>query len=316
MLDTAKMSQQAPRGRLAPSPTGRMHLGNARTFLVAWLAVRGEGGRLIMRIEDLDGPRVLPGAESAMLGDLWWLGLDWDEGPDSTGSQALYRQSERTGLYEDALAKLRQENRAFPCACSRAELESAASAPHDEGDGPVYPGTCRDLSEDEVVTRAHARGRKVAWRFRAEAHPISFSDRIFGAQQRNVDDFVLMRADGVPSYQLAVTVDDLAMGITQVVRGADLLGSTARQLALMAVFKGQAPTYAHVPLVLSPEGTRLAKRNRPVALEDLRNQGITANTVRSQLARSLGIACDEYAKPPDLVAQFSFDKINIRAWTP
>jgi glutamyl-tRNA synthetase len=293
-----------------------MHLGNARTFLAAWLAVRGAGGRLIMRIEDLDRPRVLPGAESALLSDLHWLGLDWDEGPDSAGPQAPYRQSERFGLYRDALENLRQENRAFPCACSRAELEGAASAPHDDADGPVYPGTCRDLSEDDVMARAQARGRKVAWRFRADTRPISFSDGVFGAQQRIVDDFVLMRADGVPSYQLAVTVDDLAMGITQVVRGADLLGSTARQLALMGVLKGQAPTYAHVPLVLAPEGIRLAKRNRPIALEDLRNQGMSANTLRLQLARSLGIVCDEYAEPAALVAQFSFNKLNTHPWTP
>lgn len=293
-----------------------MHLGNARTFLAAWLAIRAAGGRLIMRIEDLDGPRVIPGAESALQGDLRWLGLDWDEGPDTPGSHGPYRQSERFELYREVLEKLRREKRAFPCACSRAELEGAASAPHDDTDGRAYPGTCLELSEDDVVKRAQALGRKVAWRFRADARPVSFSDGVFGAQQRIVDDFVLMRADGVPSYQLAVTVDDLAMGITQVVRGADLLGSTARQLALMGVLGGQAPSYAHIPLVLSPEGTRLAKRNRPIALEDLRNQGMSANTVRSQLARSLGIVCDEYAEPTELVARFSFDKVNPHPWTP
>jgi glutamyl-tRNA synthetase len=291
-----------------------MHLGNARTFFVAWLAIRSTGGRLIMRIEDIDRQRVMPLSESALVDDLRWLGLDWDEGPDGTGEYGPYRQSERLSLYREALEKLRLAGRAFPCACSRAELESAASAPHGDGDGPVYPGTCRNLGEDEVVALARKRNRNVAWRFRASEEPLRFSDAVFGPQQKASDDFVLMRADGVPSYQLAVTVDDLAMGITQVVRGADLLGSTARQLALINVLGGNAPSYAHVPLVLSPEGTRLAKRNRPTALRDLRQQGVSASALRAQLGRSLGIPCGAEVEPLELVTQFSFDRLSTQEW--
>jgi len=291
-----------------------MHLGNARTFLVAWLANRKAGGQMVLRIEDIDRQRVLPQGEQGLLEDLRWLGLDWDEGPDGGGAHGPYRQSERFALYREALEKLRQAGRAFPCACSRAELEGIASAPHNDGDGPAYPGTCRDRDEAEVVARAKKLGRNVAWRFRADGVPLTFSDAVFGPQQKVADDFVLMRADGVPSYQLAVTVDDLAMGITQVVRGADLLGSTARQLALMNVLGGTAPGYAHVPLVLSPEGTRLAKRNRPTALRELRQQGHSAAVLRAQLCHSLGLPCGEAVEASEIADGFAFDRLSTQEW--
>src|SRR5687767_9355319 len=204
------------RGRLAPSPTGRMHWGTARTALVAWLRARSAGGALVMRIEDLDPPRVVPGAAEEIMRELRWLGLDWDEGPDVGGPHGPYVQSQRFDRYEAALAQLQAQGALFPCTCSRKELAALASAPHGEGDlGPRYPGTC---------LRNPIRGdRPAALRFRM-ARGEAFDDALRGSQpEREPDDFVVKRADGVYAYQLAVVVDDIAMGITEVVRGDDLL---------------------------------------------------------------------------------------------
>jgi len=281
------------RGRYAPSPTGRLHLGNARTALLAWLDARSRGGAFILRVEDLDHARVPAGAEQAVLDDLAWLGLDWDEGPDRGGPFAPYRQSERGGRYDAAIDRLLAAGRAFPCACSRADVARAAQAPHEaDEDGPRYPGTCRGLAADEVRARAAAQGRAPAIRFAGGGERIDFVDDIHGAvpaDAAGLDDFVLRRADGTAAYQLAVVVDDAAMAVTRVVRGDDLLRSTPRQIALTRALGLPAPAFAHVPLVLTASGERLAKRTRPEAVADLRARGLPPAAVIGALAASAGL---------------------------
>ena len=286
-----------------------MHLGNARTALLAWLDARAAGGAFVMRVEDLDAPRVVPGAEARILEELAWLGLDWDEGPDRGGPFAPYRQSERAARYDEAARALLAKGAAFECACSRAEVVRAASAPHPGEEGPRYPGTCRDLLPGEAAARAKSAGRAPVLRFRAGAAE-PFRDRLHGECAGEVDDFVIRRADGVASYQLAVTVDDAAMGVTHVVRADDLLDSTPRQLALYRALGLRAPSFAHVPLVLAPEGERLAKRNRPAALGELRGSGVEPEVVAGALAASAGlIARGTRIAARDLVASFDLARI-------
>jgi glutamyl-tRNA synthetase len=267
------------RGRLAPSPTGRIHFGTARTALIAWLRARSRGGQLVLRMEDLDGPRVVPNAAEAMLDDLGWLGLDWDEGPDRGGPHAPYVQSGRSALYDAALARLVADGQCFECSCSRRELQASSSAPHGEL-GPRYPGTCRNGPVHPERPRA--------LRFRMEAGE-PFVDALCGPQPASAgDDFVVRRADGLYAYQLAVVVDDIAMGISEVVRGDDLLSSTPRQLALYQALGAEPPRFAHVPLVLGPDGERLAKRHGASAIADFRAAGWSAERMIGALCHSLG----------------------------
>jgi glutamyl-tRNA synthetase len=294
------------RGRFAPSPTGAMHLGNARTALLAWLDARSRGGRMLLRIEDLDRARVPAGAEQGVLDDLAWLGLDWDEGP--------YRQSERTARYDAAVDVLVAAGRAFPCACSRADVARAASAPHaEDDDGPRYPGTCRGKPADEVRALAAARGRAPSIRFDGRGERIPFDDEIHGRVDPDpggVDDFVLRRADGVAAYQLAVVVDDAAMGVTRVVRGDDLLRSTPRQIALHRAFGFAPPAFAHVPLLLNPGGERLAKRTRPESVASMRSRSLSAGAIVGTLAASVGLApAGAHIRAADLIAGFGFDRL-------
>jgi glutamyl-tRNA synthetase len=280
------------RGRFAPSPTGPLHLGNARTALLSWLAARAAGGSYIMRVEDLDGPRVRPGMEACILEELRWLGLDWDEGPDVGGPSGPYRQSERRERYAAALAQLRAAGAIYPCFCTRGEIAAAAQAPHGPGDeGPRYPGTCGALTADEV--RARAARRPPAWRLRVAAGEVAFEDGVHGAQRRDVlaetGDFVVARADGIPAYQLAVVVDDAAMGVEEVVRGDDLLGSTGRQLLLYRALGLTPPRFAHVPLVNGEDGARLAKRHGALSLGELRARGADPRAVVGLLAASAGL---------------------------
>ena len=281
------------RGRFAPSPTGQLHLGNARTALLAWLDARSAGGAFLMRIEDLDRARVQPGAEAQQLAELAWLGIDWDEGPDHGGPFAPYRQSERTARYDAAIERLLASKRAFLCACSRADVARAASAPHDDTAAePRYPGTCRDADPADVVARAAAQGRAPAVRFAGGGQRIDFLDEVHGAvasEAGGVDDFVLRRADGTAAYQLAVVVDDAAMEVTRVVRGDDLLRSTPRQIALYRALELTPPAFAHVPLVVTSGGERLAKRTRPAALASLRERGVAPEAVIGALAASAGL---------------------------
>lgn len=293
------------RGRFAPSPTGRVHLGTARTALVAWLRARARGGRFVMRIEDLDAPRTVPGSAQAILDDLGWLGLDWDEGPDVGGPHGPYVQSARFAEYEAALAALRRDGQLYPCTCSRREIAELASAPH--GEEPIYPGTCRDGP-------THPE-RTPSWRFRlpeAEAFVDGFHGAI--ADGLGPGDFVVRRADGVFSYQLAVVVDDIAMGITEVVRGDDLLSSTPRQRALHRALGHVPPAFAHVPLVRGPDGERLGKRHGSTAIAARRDAGADPRALVATLARSLGLVPEEvtHASPRELVGIARFDALVDR----
>lgn len=286
------MNAQAVRGRFAPSPTGALHLGNLRTALLAWLFARKAGGSFVLRVEDLDVPRVRPRAISQMLDDLVWLGLDWDEGPSIGGPFGPYFQGARHAVYEAALAHLRAQNLIYPCYCSRAELNRLASAPQQGEEAPHYPGTCRNLTSDERRKR-ESNGERASLRFRAPATPIRYIDTIAGEQVEPVadvvGDFVVRRSDGIIAYQLAVVVDDALMGISQVVRGADLLGSTARQLALYDAMGYLRPReYAHVPLLYDMSGERLAKRDGSVGLDQVRKEGISPEHVLGALAASAG----------------------------
>ena len=301
------------RGRFAPSPTGPLHLGNARTALLSWLAARAGGGRYAMRVEDLDMARVRPGLEARILDELRWLGMDWDEGPDVGGPAAPYRQSERLAGYAEALGRLRAAGLVYPCFCSRAEVAAAAHAPHGPSDeGPRYPGTCAALSTEEARHRSLAR--KPSWRFRAQAGPVRFEDGVHGPcavdVAAEVGDFVVARADGVPAYQLAVVVDDAAMGITDVVRGDDLLASTGRQLLLYRALGAAPPRFAHVPLVVGADGERLAKRHGALSLGELRTRGADPREVAGLLAELSGLApAGARVAPADLVAGFSLARL-------
>jgi glutamyl-tRNA synthetase len=281
-----------PRGRYAPSPTGELHLGNLRTALLAWLFARSAGGQFVLRIEDLDRPRVRPGAAEGMLRDLRWLGLDWDEGPDIGGTHAPYAQSERQALYEQSLRRLQEAGLLYPCYCSRADIASAASAPQGD-EGPRYPGTCRHLGEAQ--RRQHeANHRRPSLRFRVpDERIVTFDDLLPGRQRQHVQraagDFIVLRADGIFAYQLAVVVDDALMRINQVVRGADLLSSTARQILLYEALGFPIPTFAHVPLMLDAGGQRLAKRAGSAGLEALRAAGASPARVVGELAASCGL---------------------------
>jgi glutamyl-tRNA synthetase len=281
-----------PRGRYAPSPTGELHLGNLRTALLAWLFARCSRGKYVLRIEDLDRPRVRPGAVEGMLRDLRWLGLDWDEGPDIGGPFAPYMQSERHAIYEQQLRRLQDAGLLYPCYCSRADIARVASASQDD-EGPRYPGTCRYLTEEQ--RRQHeAGGRRPSLRFRVDGERIvSFDDILLGRRaqqvQRAVGDFIVLRSDGLFAYQFAVVVDDALMGINQVVRGADLLSSTARQILLYEALGFPVPTFAHVPLMMDAAGRRLAKRDLSAGLEPLRATGATPGMVVGQLAASCAL---------------------------
>jgi glutamyl-tRNA synthetase len=299
------------RGRYAPSPTGPLHLGNLRTALLAWLFARAAGGAFILRMEDLDLPRVRPGAASQVLADLRWLGLDWDEGPNLGGPLGPYVQSQRAALYAAALGRLQARGLLYPCYCTRGELARLASAPQTPSDEPPpYPGTCRDLSPRERAAR-EASGRRPALRFRAPEGTIHFTDQVAGPiaedVSRTVGDFVVRRSDGVMAYQLAVVVDDALMGITQVVRGADLLASTARQLALFDALGYPRPThFAHVPLVVTNSGERLSKRADAEGLAGPRARGLSAPQIVGALAASADLCpADTPATPRDLLATFN-----------
>ena len=248
------------RGRFAPSPTGTLHLGNLRTALLAWLFARTAGARFLVRIEDLDQGRVIAGSAERQLRDLRALGIDRD-------GDVVF-QSHRHDAYEAALARLRADGRLYECFCTRAEIRAAASAPHGPLPEGAYPGTCLQLSEAER-RRKRAGGRPPALRVRADAARVGFTDRVHGAQEGVVDDFVVRRNDGAPAYNLAVIVDDAWQRIGQVVRGDDLLDSTPRQIFLAEALGLEPPSYAHVPLVLGPDGARLAKRHGAVTLDDL-----------------------------------------------
>ncbi|MGH2508008.1 MAG: tRNA glutamyl-Q(34) synthetase GluQRS [Ktedonobacteraceae bacterium] len=280
------------RGRYAPSPTGTLHLGNLRTALLAWLFARGADGEFVLRIEDLDRARVRVGATAHMLADLRWLGLDWHEGPDVGGPHTPYMQSERQAIYTMYLQRLQALGLVYPCYCSRAEIARVASAPHGD-DGPAYPGTCRHLSTARRQQYERS-GRQPALRLRVDdTRVVTFTDLVVGPVrqqvQQTVGDFILRRADGIFAYQFAVVVDDGLMGINQVVRGADLLTSTARQILLFEALHFPVPTFVHVPLWLDCIGRRLSKRVESAGLAPLQSGGAAPDHVVGQLAASCGL---------------------------
>ena len=274
------MSESAGyRGRLAPSPTGYLHLGHARTFWIAQERARAAGGTLILRNDDLDGPRCRPEFVAAMLEDLRWFGLRWSEGPDLGGSLAPYGQSLRMPRYVEAFERLRAGGLIYPCTCSRQDVRRALTAPHQGEEEPVYPGTCRAVS-------AERERAGVNWRFRIpDGENVKFIDGHFGLQQsvagEDFGDFLVWRKDDFPSYQLACTVDDAEMRITEVVRGADLITSTFRQLLLYRAIGWPVPAFFHCPLVNDEHGQRLAKRHDALSLRTLRAQGRAPEELRT-----------------------------------
>lgn len=301
------------RGRLAPSPTGYLHLGNAWSFLLCWLAVRAVGGQVVLRMEDIDPERSRPEYVEAIMRDLTWLGLDWDEGPDVGGRHAPYVQSKRLERYAEAIGSVSDRGQVYPCYCTRKELKMMASAPHAEDRGPTYPGTCLLLDRAERLAR-EAQGRKPSLRLHGE-DVISFVDRIQGSFRFGWDesggDFPLRRSDGVVSYQLAVAVDDLDQKISLVVRGQDILSSTPRQIMLIRLLGGKEPRYAHVPLVLDHHGERLAKRHKALELRALRESGVAARAIVGWLGRQAGFLPELMpVSPRELVHMFSWRKVS------
>jgi glutamyl-tRNA synthetase len=290
-----------------------MHVGNARTALLAWLQARRDGGRFILRMEDIDKPRSRPDLARSILEDLRWLGLDWDEGPDVGGPSAPYTQSEREDLYREALRRLQAGGWLYPCYCSRAELQAVASAPHGLAEeGPRYAGTCRRLTLAERQERA-ASGKRPSLRFALPDRPVAFTDLAAGPQVFPAGaggDFIVHRADGIFAYQLAVVVDDAAMAVTDVLRGADLLDSTPRQLLLYEALSLEPPRFAHVPLLYGPDGTRLSKRHGSVTLAGIRAAGTSPEHVTGVLAHLSGLLDrPEPVQPADLIARFDLDRV-------
>jgi glutamyl-tRNA synthetase len=275
------------RGRLAPSPTGYLHLGHARTFWIAQARAQAAGGVLVLRNEDLDPQRSKPEFVRAMIEDLRWFGFDWQEGPDRGGPFGPYHQSERGELYRAALAQLQTAGLVYPCTCSRKELQRVAQAPHAADEELIYPGTCRPRGRGELAdTRASQPQPRAHWRFQVpDGETIAFQDGAQGPQAfvagRDFGDFVVWRGDDVPAYQLAVVVDDSAMRVSEVVRGADLLLSTARQLLLYRALGLRPPAFCHCPLLTDEHGVRLAKRHDALSLRALRAKGLSPAQIRA-----------------------------------
>lgn len=295
--------------RLAPSPTGALHLGNARTFLVNYLLARQNNWRILLRVEDLDGPRVKPHATHQMIDELQWLGLQWQP-------PVIY-QSQRADAYRQALDHLVQLAAAYPCVCSRKDIEHAASAPH-AGDADItYPGTCRDRFATARDAALHT-GRPVAWRLRVPDHPIEFHDQFAGPQSfdlsRTGGDFVILKHDGTAAYQLAVVVDDAASGVNAIVRGDDLLDSAVRQIHLRRLLGlSNDVRYWHLPLVVGPDGRRLAKRHGDTRLAYYRDHGATPHRVLGLLAFWCGLLDRRRdIDMADLLAKFDLSRLASR----
>ena len=300
------MSERPLIGRLAPSPTGKQHLGNARTFLIAWLSCRSRGGEVLLRVEDIDSPRVKPEATQQIFDDLRWLGLTWDGTPEL--------QTHRLPIYEAYLRRLQERELVYPCTCTRSDILAAASAPHLEHEGPAYPGTCAGRN----VSDARSLDRPYAWRFRV-SESSTFEDGFLGETFIDLEkvggDFVVWKSANAPAYQLAVVVDDALQGVTEVVRGDDLVPSTPRQLLLYRAFGWEAPRFVHVPLVVGPDGGRLAKRHGDARLSAFRDRGMASETLLGWLAWSCG-----WLKEPtpvsaeELIPRFDLRRVPKAAW--
>lgn len=300
-------------GRLAPSPTGAQHVGNARTYLLAWLSIRSRGGRVILRMEDIDSPRIKPGAAEQAMDDLRWLGLDWEEGPDLGGPHSPYVQTRRIERYQSALEQLKSAELVYPCTCTRSDVAAAASAPHVGQEGPRYPGTCSMRSVKDAFELT-AAGRPFAWRFRTSPERHELHDLVAGVRTCNVaeelGDFVVYKSAGSPAYQLAVVVDDMAMNVTEVLRGDDLLPSAFRQLELYQAFAAKPPVFAHVPLVIGEDGCRLAKRHGDTRISWLRERQVPPERLVGFLAWSAGLLPTAApTNPQELLARFQLAQV-------
>lgn len=300
------------RGRFAPTPSGPLHIGNAFAALLAWLQMRSAGGALVLRMEDIDRQRSKSAWAGQIVDDLRWLGLDWEEGPDTGGPYGPYCQSDRLPLYAEALAALLRAGLLYPCHCSRSELLSVAEAPHGiASEGPAYPGTCRTLTEVERIRRRSLK--TPSFRFALPGRDVPFTDLVLGPQLSPAGaggDFVVRRADGLVAYQLAVVVDDAAMCITDVLRGADLLDSTPRQILLYEALGLAPPRFAHVPLLVGPDGRRLAKRAGDMSVASLRASGVPPERLIGWLAHAGGlIARSEPVRPAELASSFRIESI-------
>ena len=294
-------------GRLAPSPTGTQHVGNARTYLIAWLSARRQSGTILLRIEDIDSPRVKPDAAHLIMEELQWLGLNWDIGP--------IVQTKRLSKYQQALELLKRHELVYPCTCTRKDIEQAASAPHLEHELPPYPGTCakRCVSDANAI-----QDRPFSWRFRASSPVPSFNDLVHGRILPRVEfggDFVVWKNNDTPAYQLAVVVDDADSGVTEVIRGDDLIPSTPRQIMLYQALQLPLPQFGHVPLVVGSDGRRLAKRHGDWRLATLRQQGWTREKLLGVLAWSCHWQADTHPVSLDeLQDNFTFEAIPRQPW--
>ncbi len=311
--DRGPAASRVAASRLAPSPTGAQHLGNARTYLVAYWSARAANAQLILRIEDIDSPRVKPGASEQAVADLRWLGIEWDQGPDVGGPHAPYVQTRRTRFYDEALQRLIEQDSVYPCTCTRRDIETAASAPHVGDEGPIYPGTCA------LWRRGHSLPEfgSYCWRFRSRSTPLSFEDTLAGQQtctpQTDLGDFPITRKTGEAAYQLAVVVDDAAMGVTEVVRGNDLIASTFRQLELYDALGFAPPTFAHVPLVVGTDGRRLAKRHGDTRLSQYREAGMCPIEIVHWAASTAGLISEPLG-PTDDIANLQRQIIREFRW--
>ncbi len=295
------------RGRYAPSPTGYLHIGNARTALAAWLHTRSQNGEFVLRIEDLDSQRSKPKYIEANITELRWLGVDWDEGPDVSGKYQPYIQSQRHDLYQTALEHLQDNHYLFECYLSRKDLQDIASAPHEKQS--VYGDTERKLN-DQVKHQKKLEGKIPSLRFGVKPQTLQYTDLLQGKQffssVHDVGDFIVKRADGEWAYQLAVVVDDIAMNITEVVRGDDLLNSTASQLLLYKAFGATPPNFMHVPLLADETGQRMSKRKGSLTLSALKEKSVKAQRLIGLLAFSLGILDKvQEIEAKDLISHYS-----------
>lgn len=312
--ESERSGTRGTRGRYAPSPTGLLHIGNARTALVAWLSARSRHGTFVLRMEDLDPPRVIPGAEEQIMKDLDWMGLDWEEGPDVGGAFAPYRQSERLDRYRDALVELVAMNAVYPCRVSRKELRNLASAPHGTGE-IAFPDALRPtVFPVDWFDRFGEQGEQ-AVRFRVPAGLTGFDDLLRGFVSQDVSketgDFVLRRRDGLFAYQLAVVVDDIEMQITEVVRGDDILPSTGRQLILRDRLGGLPCAHGHLPLMLNEAGDKLSKRDESLTVLAIREAGISADQLVGYLAWTLGLLpSPRRTSAAALVSSFDWARIS------
>lgn len=306
------MSPKSVIGRFAPTPSGEIHLGNAFAALLAWLSARSQGGRIVLRVEDLDLARTSPTYTQGFVQTMDWLGLDWDEGPNKDGPHTPYLQSQRGNYYTGLLTQLQNNGLVYPCFCSRAQLH-AATAPHASDGIYLYNGHCRNLSANAI--KSLSQTRPPAYRIQVPDETISFIDKCQGHYRQNLaaecGDYIVRRSDGVWAYQLAAPADDAAMGITEVVRGKDLLSSTPRQIWLLQTLGLPVPSFAHCPLLLAPDGRRLSKRDGDISLQSFSAKGVSPQALTGLLAWLGGLLPNfQPISPTNLLPYFSWAKIK------